>query len=68
MCIYIYTWGAGSLLRQVSVVCAWSKRCFLQEKSNIDANACEENDGGHEKEDGGDNDDNDDTDDEELNL
>ena len=36
-----------------------------EEKSNIDANACEDDE---EEEDGGDNDDNDDTDDAEPNL
>ena len=62
---WLFTWGAGSLLLQVSVFCACRNRFFLEKKSNIDANACEDDE---EEEDGGDNDDNDDTDDTEPNL
>ena len=41
------------------------KNVFLRKKSNIDANACEDDE---EEEDGGDNDDNDGTDDAGSNL
>ena len=40
----------------------------FSKKNNKNANACEDDDGGYEWEDGGDNDDNDDTDDAEPNL